>query len=84
MSVRSDQYISEVRSANLAIWNGVNQLVSLQREFNAGDYGNTLKDGNGANTGYTKLDVGSVVFDTANAFVAVLAAGHATNMQKLL
>lgn len=28
--------------------------------------------------------VGAVVFDTANAMVAVLATGHATNMAKLL
>lgn len=81
---REQDYISAVRDANKAIWNGINTLVALQREWNALDYGSTLPDGTDGNTGYTKNKVGAVVFDTANAFVAVLGAGHATNMAKLL
>lgn len=73
-----------VRQNNQAIWNALNNLVALQREWNALDYGNTLEDGEGGNAGYTALEVGAVVFDSANAFVAVLGAGHATNMAKLL
>lgn len=81
---REQDFISEAKQANRAIWDGINALVALQREYNALDYGNTLDDGVGDNTGITKAEVGAVVFDTANAFVAVLGAGHATNMANLL
>lgn len=81
---RAQDFISEARAKNKAIWDGINGLVAMQREYNALDYGTTLPDGEGANEGITKAEVGAVVFDTANAMVAVLAAGHATNMSKLL
>lgn len=81
---REQDFITLARQANTAIWNAINDLVALQREWNALDYGNTLEPGAGANDGLTKTEIGAVVFDTANAFVAVLAAGHATNMAKLL
>jgi len=49
------------------------------------DYGNTLTDFTGENAHLSAPEVGAVVFDTANAVVSeVLAAGHATNMAKLL
>lgn len=80
MAQREAEYISDVKAANTAIWEGINQLVALQREWVALDYGNTLD----ASGGVTAADVGAVVFDTANALVAVLNAGHATNMAKLL
>jgi hypothetical protein len=81
---REQVYYTRVRAANQAVWDGINELVALQREYNALDYGNTLDAGEGAHAGITKTDVGAVVFDTANALVAVLSAGHATNMAKLL
>lgn len=83
---RQLDYISVVREANKNIWNGINELVALQREWNALDYGNTLVDpvADNAHSGITKSEVGAVVFDTANALVVVLGAGHATNMAKLL
>lgn len=84
MANRHQDYISTVRAANKAIWDGINTLVSAQREWNALDYGNTLPVGEGGNDGITKTQVGSVTFDTANALVGVLGAGHATNMAKLL
>ncbi len=84
MANRHQDYISTVRAANKAIWDGVNTLVALQREWNALDYGNTLPVGEGENDGINKTLVGAVTFDTANALVAVLGAGHATNMAKLL
>ena len=84
MANRHQDYISTVRAANTAIWDGINTLVALQREWNALDYGNTLPPGEGANDGVSRAEVGSVTFDTANALVAVLAAGHATNMANLL
>ena len=40
--------------------------------------------GAGSNDGVSAAEVGAVVFDTANALVGVLGAGHATNMANLL
>lgn len=84
MGNRSQDYISAIRTANRQIWDGLNTLVAAQREWSALDYGTTLPAGEGANEGITKTMVGSVTFDTANALVATLNAGHATNMAKLL
>lgn len=84
MSNRSQDYISHIRAANRKIWDGVNELVAAQREWNALDYGTTLPAGEGAHEGITKTMVGAVTFDTANALVTTLNAGHATNMAKLL
>jgi len=84
MASHQQDYISNVRAANRKIWDGLNELVSAQREWNALDYGNTLPVGEGANEGVNKTQVGAVVFDSANALVATLNAGHATNMAKLL
>ena len=81
---REQDFITEARAANRAIWDGINKLVALQREWQALDYGNTLDTGEGANEGLTAQAVGAVVFDTANALVAVLNAGHATNCARLL
>lgn len=82
--MRDQDYITLVRQNNKAIWDGINALVSLQREWNAMDFGSTLAAGEGENEGIVRADVGAVAFDTANALVAVLNAGHATNMAKLL
>jgi hypothetical protein len=81
---REQNFITHVRIANQKIWEGINDLVAAQREWNALDYGTTLDTGTGANAGITSTEVGAVVFDSANALVAVLNAGHATNMAKLL
>ena len=81
---RQADYISEARAANRQVWDGINALKALQREYNALDYGNTLPDGSGENEGISKAEVGAVVFDTANALVTLLDTGHATNMAKLL
>lgn len=84
MATRDQLYITIVRQHNRQIWDGINALLALQREYNALDYGTTLEDGTGENAGITHAEVGAVVFDTANALQAVLAAGHSTNMGKLL
>ena len=88
---REERYYANVRAANKVVWDGINTLKSLQREWNAGDYGNTLSDGselpggvNNENAGILAADLGAVVFATADAFGVVLDAGNATNMQKLL
>jgi len=84
MAGRQQDFYTLARNHSKAIWDGINALVALQREWQALDYGNTLEPGAGANAGLTDTEVGAVVFDTANAMVAVLAAGHATNMARLL
>ena len=84
MSNRSQDYISLIRTANQQIWDAVNTLVGAQCEWNALDYGTTLAVGEGSNEGITKAMVGAVAFDTANALVTTLNAGHATNMARLL
>jgi hypothetical protein len=82
--MREADFITEARDANRQIWDGINKLKSLQREWNALDYSNTLDNGAGANEGITPAEVGAVVFDTADAFETLLNTGHATNMAKLL
>jgi hypothetical protein len=84
MANRHQDYISAVRAANRQIWDGVNELKALQREWQALDYGTTLSDGEGANEGYTKAEIGAVAFATTDALSALLDAGHATNMAKAL
>lgn len=83
--VREQDYITEVRAAAAKVWEGINDLKAMQREWNALDYGTTLSNGTGGhNEGILAADIGSVVFATANAISTVLDAGHATNIAKIL
>ncbi len=84
MAARQQDYISTARTLNRQLWDAINELKAMQVEWNALDYGSTLGDGEGANAGYTKAEVGAVVFDTTNAMATLLASGHATNLAKLL
>lgn len=81
---REQDYITAVRTANRQIWEGINALKALQREWNALDYSANLEDGEGPNAGITKAHVGAVAFDTADALETLLGQGHATNMARLL
>jgi hypothetical protein len=81
---RHQDYITEARKYNKQIWDAIIGLEGLQPEWQALDYGNTLSDGEGENTGKTSAEVGSVVFATADALRALLNTGHATNMANLL
>lgn len=81
---RGSDYITEARQATRKLWDAVNTLKALQLEYNALDYGNTLADGVGENEGYTKAEVGSVVFDTTEAILGLFGQGHSTNVAKLL
>lgn len=81
---RQQDYITEARNAAQQLWDAILTLEAMQSEWNAQDYSNELPDGTGANDGYAAAEVGSVVFDTANAMRAVLNAGHATNVTNLL
>lgn len=84
MSGTQQDYISNARNNARAILNAYESLIgSMQDEWNALDYGNTLEDGQGENAGITKAEVGSVVFDTANALKTLFAQGFLTNLEKL-
>jgi len=83
-TARDLEYYDKARAAARALWNAVNDLQELQRQWNALDYSNSLVPGEGTHDGLTKTEVGAVVFDTANAMKVVLDAGHATNLAKLL
>lgn len=81
---REQDFITAARAANRKVWEGINELKVLQREWNALDYGTTLDEGEGENAGITAVEVGAVVFATADALETTLNAGHATNMARLL
>lgn len=87
MPPRKAAYYREVRSLVQSLWASINELVLRQREWTALDYGSTLPNAtadDGDLLGITAAQVGSCVFDTPNAFVTVLNAGHASNLAKLL
>lgn len=81
---RHQDFITEARQHNRALWDAVNALKALQLEWSALDYGSTLSDGEGENAGYTKSEVGAVVFATTDAILTLFASGHATNAANLL
>jgi hypothetical protein len=86
MSNRKSAYITETRELARNLWQAINGLEALQKEWNALDYTNTLTadDFEGANSDLQTLEVSSVVFDTTNALRSVLDQGHATNLAQLL
>lgn len=84
MASREQDFITLARQYSRQVWDGINSLKAMQREWNALDYGTTLEDGEGDNDGITGAEVGAVVFATTDALIAVLDAGSATNMTKLL
>jgi len=88
MSRQSD-FVTLARQETRNLWNAWLELKSMQEEWNALDYANTLGDEDdafaGENEGLSASEVGAVIFDTANAIdTEVMDAGHATNMAKLL
>jgi hypothetical protein len=83
-TARHQDFITAARIATRKVWEGINELRSMQKEWNGKDYGTTLPAGTGMNDGVTKAEVGAVVFDTVDAVDTLLAAGHATNLSKLL
>lgn len=84
MSARQSDFITEARNETRKIWDAYNNLKSMQLESTALDYVNTLPDGVGENEGITKDEVIAVVYTTTDAIGALLAAGHSTNLAKLL
>lgn len=85
MSRQSD-YVTEVRENARKLWDAVNTLESLQHEWQALDYTNTLTSEafQGLNDGLTPTNVSDVVFTTIGAIRDLLNAGHGTNLARLL
>lgn len=84
-AAREQDFITLARASARKVWEGLHELLAMQNEWNALDYGNTLDNGEGANTGLTKTEVGAVVFDTANELkTRVIDTAHKTNLAKLL
>lgn len=84
---RKSDYITLAREAARNLWEAQQTLLTLQAEWNAQDYGNTMTvdDFEGDNAGLTTAQIGAVVFDTANAIkTSVLDIGHATNLTNVL
>jgi hypothetical protein len=85
MANRQATFITDARTQAKKLLDAILALESMQTEWNALDYLNTLTEGSvGDNEGYTAAEVGAVVFDTANAFRGLLNTGHATNLARLL
>lgn len=82
---RQQDFITLARQHAAAIWEASTALLEMQKEWNALDYSNTLEDGTGGNAGYTAVEVGAVVFATADEIkLRILDTGHATNLANLL
>jgi hypothetical protein len=83
-SAAMQKFYSEARQATTQLAAAHQKLVALQSQWNNLDYGNTLEPGDGIHFGLTGVEIGAVVFDTANAVTAVMTAGHGTNVSRLL
>ncbi len=81
---RTTDYITIARQNCRQLWDALNNLEEMQKEWNALDYLNTLPEGTGANAGITAAIVGAAVFDAVTAIRTVMNAGSATNIAKML
>lgn len=85
MSATQIAFINRARENTQALWNAYHNLIGMQDEWNALDYGNALVAGTGDNLGITKTEVGAVVFDTvAEIKLRIFDTAHKTNLAKLL
>lgn len=85
MSNRQNDYVTAARRAATKLADAVNELLALQPEWNALDYGNTetgllAENFIGVNAEVTPSEIGSVVFATADAIQGLFAQGHGTNV----
>jgi len=68
------------------LWDALNDLKALQREWTALDYMNTLSEDafQGENAGLDASAIAAIVFTTTDALLALLDTGHGTNLARLL
>lgn len=79
-----DKFLTDARTASTKVFNGILELVKLQEQWNALDYGSNPFTGTNQNIGVTSAQAGNAVFATANAMKALLDQGHGTNLANLL
>ena len=72
-----------VREHSQNLLTAINGLLEAQGRWNALDSSANMIDGQGAFFGLTRVELGSVIFDTANALNALLDQGHRTNLEKV-
>jgi hypothetical protein len=83
-SMAMQAYYTQARQAARQLLTAYQTLQALQQQWNSLDYGSTLEPGDGVHHGLVRGDIGAVVFDTANAVGGLIAAGHGTNISKVL
>ena len=78
-------YVTKVRIAVRQLWDALNDLEALKREWAALDYLNTLSEAafQGENAGLDVEDIAAVL-TTADALWALLDTGHGTNLARAL
>lgn len=81
MAARHAKFIEESRQASNLIWQGYNKLQALQAEWTSAGYTDNMPD---ENADYSKQAVSDVVNTTTDALETFMAAGHATNLTRLL
>ncbi len=84
MTVTHQDFITNARTYVKTAWDAISALQDMQLQWNALDYGNTLENGTGLNSGITSQQVGSAIFAGGDALMAVLEGGNGGNLAKLL
>lgn len=84
MAERDQEFIAKVRGEVKALWDSINELRGHRKRWDALALGDTMADGTGPNAGVTAAHTGAVVHATLDALESLLAAGHATNLARLL
>ncbi len=84
--MRQIDYVTQVRIATRKLWDALNDLKALQREWTALDYMNTLSEDafQGENAGLDASAIAAIVFTTTDALLALLDTGHGTNLARVL
>jgi hypothetical protein len=81
---RANNFVDEVQSASRQLWDSINKLTQLQREWTFRDYTNTL-EADITLTEYPPVaDLAAMVNTTVPELNSVMAAGHGTNLTKVL
>lgn len=81
---REDYVVQEIQQHTREIWDAVNALLALQREWTYQDYTNTISGSITLTDSPDVSDIIAVLFTTTDAINGLLIAGHGTNITKIL
>ena len=86
LSNQKEGFVVRLRMASTKVIDGVNELDALKREWDRMGYSSSLgnEDIVDENAGITNTNCADVIGTTLTAIEALLAAGHGTNLHKLL